>query len=93
MYRFILSSRYIFGSDETYDEKSKNSIAALIAENNQSEQDAIKNYEVLLSCLNDVGASDEQLAIVEEIISDEKNHSMRLNQLLLDFDEIEPNKD
>lgn len=87
MYRFIL------GSDKQYDEKAKNSIAALIAENNQSEQDAIKQYEVLLSCLNDVGASDEQLAVVEEIISDEKNHSMRLNQLLLDFDEVEPNKD
>lgn len=87
MYRFIL------GSDKQYDEKAKNSIAALIAENNQSEQDAIKQYEVLLSCLNDVGASDEQLATIEEIISDEKNHSMRLNQLLLDFDEIEPNKD
>lgn len=87
MYRFIL------GSDKTYDDKSKNSIAALIAENNQSEQDAIKQYEVLLSCLNDVGASDEQLATIEEIISDEKNHSMRLNQLLLDFDEVEPNKD
>lgn len=87
MYRFIL------GSDKTYDEKSKNSIAALIAENNQSEQDAIKQYEVLLSCLNDVGASDEQLATIEEIISDEKNHSMRLNQLLLDFDGVEPNKD
>ena len=87
MYRFIL------GSDKTYDDKSKNSIAALIAENNQSEQDAIKQYEVLLSCLNDVGASDEQLATIEEIISDEKNHSMRLNQLLLDFDGVEPNKD
>lgn len=87
MYRFIL------GSDKQYDEKAKNSIAALIAENNQSEQDAIKQYEVLLSCLNDVGASDEQLATIEEIISDEKNHSMRLNQLLLDFDGVEPNKD
>ena len=62
MYRFIL------GSDKQYDEKAKNSIAALIAENNQSAQDAIKQYEVLLSCLNDVGASDEQLATLEEII-------------------------
>ena len=57
MYRFIL------GADKQYDDKSKNSIAALIAENNQSEQDAIKNYEVLLSCLKDVGATDEQLAV------------------------------
>ena len=87
MYRFIL------GSDELYSEESKNSISALIAENNQSEQDAIKNYEVLISCLRDVGASDEQIAIVEEIISDEKNHNLLLNQLLKDFDEIEPNKD
>lgn len=87
MYRFIL------GSDELYSEESKNSISALIAENNQSEQDAIKNYEVLLSCLRDVGASDDQIAIVEEIISDEKNHNLLLNQLLKDFDEIEPNKD
>lgn len=87
MYRFIL------GSDKTYDEKSKNSIAALIAENNQSEQDAIKNYEVLISCLKDAKASDEQIAVIEEIISDEKNHSMRLNELLQEYDDIEPNKD
>lgn len=87
MYRFIL------GSDKQYDDKAKNSIAALIAENNQSEQDAIKNYEVLISCLKDAKASDEQIAVIEEIISDEKNHSMRLNQLLLDFDGVEPNKD
>ena len=87
MYRFIL------GSDKQYDDKAKNSIAALIAENNQSEQDAIKNYEVLISCLKDANASDAQIAIIEEIISDEKNHSMRLNQLLLDFDGVEPNKD
>lgn len=87
MYRFIL------GSDKQYDEKAKNSIAALIAENNQSEQDAIKQYEVLLSCLNDVGASKEQIATIEEIISDEKNHSMRLNELLQEYDDIEPNKD
>lgn len=87
MYRFIL------GSDKQYDDKAKNSIAALIAENNQSEQDAIKNYEVLLSCLRDAGATDEQLAVIEEIISDEKNHSMRLNELLQEYDDIEPNKD
>lgn len=87
MYRFIL------GADKQYDDKSKNSIAALIAENNQSEQDAIKNYEVLLSCLKDVGASDEQLAVIEEIISDEKNHTVLLNQLLQEYDEIEPKED
>ena len=87
MYRFVRSN------DKRYSENSKDSIAALIAENNQDEQEAIKNYEVLLSCLNDVGASKEQIATIEEIISDEKNHSMRLNQLLLDFDGVEPNKD
>jgi rubrerythrin len=85
--------RIVTAADRTYDAKAKNSIASLIAENNQDEQEAIKNYEVLLSCLNDVGASREQIATIEEIISDEKNHSMRLNQLLLDFDEVEPNKD
>lgn len=87
MYRFIL------GSDKQYDEKAKNSIAALIAENNQGEQDAIKDYEVLLSCLKNAGATDEQIAVIEEIISDEKNHSMRLNELLQEYDDIEPNKD
>lgn len=87
MYRFIL------GSDKQYDDKAKNSIAALIAENNQSEQDAIKNYEVLLSCLKDVGATDEQLAVIEEIISDEKNHTVLLNQLIQEYDEIEPKED
>lgn len=87
MYRFITAA------DKTYDDKSKNSIAALIAENNQGEQDAIKDYEVLLSCLKNAGATDEQIAVIEEIISDEKNHSMRLNELLQEYDDIEPNKD
>ena len=87
MYRFVTAA------DKLYDDKSKNSIAALIAENNQSEQDAIKNYEVLLSCLKDVGATDEQLAVIEEIISDEKNHTVLLNQLLQEYDEIEPKED
>ena len=87
MYRFIL------GADKQYDDKSKNSIAALIAENNQSEQDAIKNYEVLISCLKDANASDAQIAVIEEIIADEKNHNILLNQLLQDYDEIEPKED
>lgn len=84
MYRFVTAA------DKLYDDKSKNSISALIAENNQGEQDAIKDYEVLLSCMKDAGASDEQLAVIEEIIADEKNHTLLLNQLLQDFDEIEP---
>ena len=87
MYRFITAA------DKIYDETAKNSIASLIAENNQSELDAIKNYEVLISCLKDVGASDEQIATVEEIIADEKNHIILLNELLQYYDEIEPKKD
>ena len=83
--------RIVTAADMTYDSKAKNSIASLIAENNQDEQEAIKNYEVLLSCMKDVGASAEQLAIVEEIVSDEKNHSMRLTQLLQEYDNIKPN--
>ena len=86
MYRFVRSN------DKRYSENSKDSIAALIAENNQDEQEAIKNYEVLLSCMKDIGASDDQLAVVEEIVSDEKNHSMRLTQLLQEYDNIKPNK-
>lgn len=85
--------RYVTAADKLYDDKSKNSIAALIAENNQGEQDAIKDYEVLLSCMKDAKASDEQLAVIEEIIADEKNHTLLLNQLLQDFDEIEPKED
>ena len=87
MYRFITAA------DKIYDETAKNSIASLIAENNQSELDAIKNYEVLISCLKDIGASDEQIATVEEIIADEKNHIILLNELLQYYDEIEPKKD
>lgn len=85
--------RYVTAADKLYDDKSKNSIAALIAENNQGEQDAIKDYEVLLSCMKDAKASDEQLAVIEEIIADEKNHTVLLNQLLQEYDEIEPKED
>ena len=85
--------RYIVAADKTYDEEAKNSIASLVAENNQSELDAIKNYEVLISCLKDVGASEEQIATVQEIIADEKNHIILLNKLLQEYDDIKPKKD
>lgn len=85
--------RYIAAADKLYDEEAKNSIASLVAENNQSELDAIKNYEVLISCLKDVGASEEQIATVQEIIADEKNHIILLNELLQEYDDIKPKKD
>lgn len=74
--------------DSEYERKMR--IAALISKNNKGEQDAIEGYHALLSI---VGDSDSELVdTINEIISDEKNHSERLNALAEKYDSIAPNK-
>lgn len=88
----IFTIRPILASDKTYIDEAK-SIAELIAENNRDEQTAIANYENLILRLNEVGADVEDIDHIREIISDEKNHSEVLNEILLKYDEITSNID
>lgn len=66
-------------------------IAALLSKNNKGEQDAIEGYHALLSVIGDSDA--EAVSIINEIISDEKNHSEKLNALTEKYDSIAPNED
>ena len=58
------------------------SIAAAIAANNEDEQEAIKGYYELLKVVTDP----EDQAVIKEIISDEKNHSHLLTNMVLKYD-------
>lgn len=75
--------------ENEYERKMR--IAALLSKNNKGEQDAIEGYHALLSVIGDSDA--EAVSIINEIISDEKNHSEKLNALTEKYDSIEPNKD
>ncbi len=57
-------------------------IAQAIAANNQDEQSAIAGYYDLLDIITDPKDQD----IIKEIISDEKNHSHLLTNLVLKYD-------
>lgn len=57
-------------------------VAAAIAANNQDEHEAIKGYYELLQVLMDP----EDKKVIQEIISDEKNHADLLTQLALKYD-------
>lgn len=72
------------------DYKSNMDIAALISKNAEGEYDAIQGYQELLAV---IGNNEEDRAVIDEIISDEKNHAEKLNALMLKYDKIEPNKD
>jgi len=66
------------------------SIASVISKNGEGEYDAIEGYQELLTLVAD---DPEAVAVIEEIISDEKNHIEKLNELMLKYDDILPNKD
>ena len=65
---------------------NRNEIAALIMQNIEGEAAAIKGYEQLLAL--DV-LTQEQRAVIEEIISDEKNHAKKLEAMTEELDHIE----
>ena len=65
-------------------------IAAEITKNNKGELDAIEGYQKLLTIL----AGDKKaIDIINEIIADEKNHILKLNELIEKYDHISPNKE
>lgn len=68
------------------------SIASVISKNGEGEYDAIEGYQELLT-YEQIANDPEAVAVIEEIISDEKNHIEKLNELMLKYDDILPNKD
>ncbi len=64
---------------------NKNRVAELIAENLESESKAIKEYLPLIATLEE-GGYKKAVALIREIVSDEKNHLLILQGLMQEFD-------
>ena len=69
---------------------NKYEVAAFVADQMVGESSAIKGYEALLGA--GVLDTDSQ-KVIEEIISDEKNHLGKLQKVVESLDGIEPAKD
>jgi len=67
-----------------------NDIAAVLAENNKGEQEAIEGYYKLLTLPN---LCAELYNDILEIISDEMNHSKKLSNWVTRLTGVEPAKD
>lgn len=67
-------------------------IAATAAENIKAEAEAIEKYERFLSQLDPISDA-RTINIVEEILSDEKNHLIKLQHILKCYDMVNANKD
>ena len=67
-------------------------VASQIALNLKGESDAIEGYEKLIPWFKEVD-DPEAVAVIQEIISDEKNHIMLLNKLLFQYDKVKMNKE
>ncbi len=63
-------------NSENYD------LAVLLAKNAADEEEAIQGYYEMLPKV----MSAEDQAVIREIISDEKNHAMKLTQMMLKYD-------
>lgn len=63
----------------------KQSCARQILENMEKESEALKEYMPLLQSLTD-GGYKKAAALIREIMSDEKNHLLILQGILLEFD-------
>lgn len=60
-------------------------VASQISMNLKAEWDAVQGYDLLIQMLKDQGDMDS-IAVVEEIISDEKAHAEKLEDVLLKYD-------
>ena len=75
------------------DKDSKYTVASQIALNLEGENDAIDGYMKLIPWLEKYDDR-ESIDTIREIVSDEKNHKMLLNKMLLKYDgNIEMAKD
>lgn len=66
-------------------EKDKYMVASQVADNIQSEWEAVSQYYLLIQWLKEFG-DEESIGHVEEIISDEKNHAMLLRKIVRKYD-------
>ena len=66
-------------------ERDKYMVASQVADNIQSEWEAVSQYYLLLQWLKEFG-DEESIGHVEEIISDEKNHAMLLRKIVRQYD-------
>jgi ferritin-like metal-binding protein YciE len=66
-------------------ERDKYMVASQVADNIQSEWEAVSQYYLLLQWLKEFG-DEESIGHVEEIISDEKNHAMLLRKIVRKYD-------
>lgn len=67
-------------------------MASVIAKNNKGEQDALENYYLLLDEAKKNNAPKEFISQIEEIISDELNHSEVLSYWVVRLTNIKPNE-
>lgn len=67
------------------DKDSKMTVASQVSLNIKGEYDAIEGYNKLIPFFEMYGDQDA-IDHVREIISDEKNHAMLLNEILLRYD-------
>ena len=72
-------------------------IASLIQFNNKAEAEAIEYYTELLkeTTISDLEVRDKEIIsdVINEIISDELNHQIKLQKLYTMLTSIEPNKE
>lgn len=68
-----------------HDINSSETVASQIALNLQGEYDAIEGYYKLIPFLRDHNDR-EAVEQIREIISDEKNHAMLLNEIMMRYD-------
>jgi len=66
---------------------NKNELAAVVAKNNAGEQEAIEGYYQLLAL---PGLPHELYADIQEIISDEMNHSEKLSHWATHLSGVKP---
>lgn len=69
----------------------KMSLASEISKNCADELTAIEGYQDLLSLIGD--SDPEAVDVINEIVSDEKNHVERLTKLMKKYDDISASKD
>lgn len=69
------------------DKEYKMSVKELCAKNIADEAEAIEGYYPLLEALEEE-KDEESIAMIKEIISDEKNHMNLLQAIMLEHDEI-----
>lgn len=67
------------------------SLASEISKNCADELTAIEGYQDLLSLIGD--SDPEAVDVINEIVSDEKNHVERLTKLMKKYDDISASKD